>query len=222
MRASYALILICTAGCIPAVPFVTAETADTLKRGDGAATVYGGGGYFTGSGSPQSGCCAGAMGRLRVGIGHDQEVGAEGGVYVAGDKGPGNVYGTTKLRWKMGLGEHIALIAGAGLSWTDNLVGVGADFGGIASTKLRNTRLHLYSGLRGTMVVAADSDVYQNGGISGGGILPFGIEWRPGDHFRLDVEVGAIGAANVAGTNKKLSGWFGGYGALALSYAWSQ
>jgi hypothetical protein len=211
------------AGCIPSVPFVAAETAETLEAREVSAAVYGGGGVFTGSSSSGPECCGGAMGRLRVGIGHAQEVGIDAGAYFSGHPGKGSIWGTGKLGWKLRLGEHYALVGGAGLTFIDRQVGVGGDFGALASTRLGARPLSLYTGLRGTLMVAAARDVYGNGGVSGGALLPLGVAWDATRRLRLLLEAGLVGGANVEDllhNGKSYSGWFGSYGALAVSYAW--
>ncbi|HEX8950277.1 MAG TPA: hypothetical protein VF945_00460, partial [Polyangia bacterium] len=114
MRA--ALFALVCGGCIPAVPFVVGETAEALNAREVSAAIYGGGGAFTGSSSSGRECCGGAMGRVRVGVGRAQEVGLDGGVYLSGHPGHGDVWGTGKLAWKLQLREHLAITGGAGMS----------------------------------------------------------------------------------------------------------
>ena len=212
MRA-LAVALLC-GGCIPAVPFVVGETAEALAPREVSAAVYGGGGAFTGSGTAHD-CCGGAMARLRVGVGHAQEVGVEGGAYFDGS----GAWGTAKLDWKLQLREHYAIVAGVGTSFADNVVGVGGDAGVIASTSPWRDQVRLYAGLRATMMIdtgGATSD--------GGGILSGGVAWEPTRRWRVAMEIGAVGSAFHDRQPNELvpanAGWFGGYGAAVVSYAW--
>lgn len=217
MRA--AILAIACAGCYPAVPFVVGETAEVLKPREVSAAIYGGGGAFTGASSSNE-CCGGVMGRVRVGVGRSQEVGVDGGVYLSGHPGNGAVWGTGKLAWKLQLREHWALTGGVGLTWIDTAnVALGGDAGVIASTSpLYGTPLQLYAGLRVTMMVQTD------GGISdGGGVLSGGLAWNVTRGLRLAFEAGAIGAGAHARQSALIpnnQGWFGGYGAALVSYAW--
>lgn len=207
-------------GCLPAVPFVTGETAEVLKPREVSAAIYGGGGAFTGSTGSSGDCCGGAMARVRVGVGHAQEVGIDGGVYLSGTPGHGSVWGTGKLAWKLALGEHYALVGGVGLTFIDQSVGLGGDAGVIASTSpLYGTGLQLYSAFRLTMIAQTNGDV-----SDGGGVLSGGVSWSLGRRWRLAAEVGVVGggAHEVPGMGIPPSndGWFGGYGAALVSYAW--
>ena len=213
MRAALVAVALC-GGCIPAVPFVAGETAEVLKPREVSAAIYGGGGAFTGSGSSGSQCCGGAMARVRVGIGHAQEVGLDGGAYFE----DGGAWGTAKLAWKLQLGEHYALVAGVGTSFLDRSVSLGGDAGLIASTSpLVGSPLQLYAGLRVTMMIATDSDTQAGGGVLSGGLL-----WNVTHRWRLAFEAGAIGGGGTGfldGT-RYTPGWFGAYGAALVSYAW--
>lgn len=214
MRAALLSLALC-GGCIPAVPFVAGETAEVLKPREVSAAVYGGGGAFTGTGSSGSGCCGGAMARVRVGVGHAQEVGVEGGAYFAG----GAAWGSAKLAWKLQAREHWAIVAGVGTSFIDNAVGVGGDAGVIVSTSPFRDRLSLYAGLRATMTIDTAGVV-----SDGGGILSAGVSYDVTRGFRIALEVGAVGSGfhDRAPTEfvPANAGWFGAYGAALVSYAW--
>jgi len=215
-----AALALALGGCIPAVPFVVGETAETLKAREVSAAVYGGGGAFTGStGSSGGGCCGGVMGRVRVGVGRSQEVGAEGGVYLSGGPGNGSVWGTAKLAWKLQLNEHYAVVGGVGTTFIGGTVGLGGDAGVIASTSPWRESISLYAGLRATMMIDT------GGAISdGGGVLSGGISYALPRHLRVAVELGAIGGGahnrQTGSVIPENSGWFGGYGAALVSYAW--
>jgi hypothetical protein len=215
MRA--ALLALACSGCIPAVPFVVGETAETLKPREVSAAIYGGGGAFVGTAQPTAACCGGVMARVRVGIGHAQEVGVEGGTYLEGRPGNGNVWGTGKLVWKLQWREHVAIIAGIGTTFLGT-VGIGGDAGVIVSTSPWRDQVRLYAALRGTMMVESD------GGLSdGGGVLTAGVAWDVSRRLRLAAEIGAVGSGNYVphpiDFEPRNSGWFGGYGAAVVSYA---
>jgi hypothetical protein len=197
------------------VPFVVGETAETLKAREVSAAVYGGGGAFTGTGTSGAGCCGGVMGRLRVGVGRSQEVGVEGGAYLDN----GGAWGTAKLAWKLQLNEHYAIIGGVGASFLSGAVGLGGDAGVIASTSPWRESISLYAGLRATMMIDTGGAISDGGGVLSGGML-FALPRQ----LRVALELGVIGAGahnrqpgNFAPSN---AGWFGGYGAALLSYAW--
>jgi hypothetical protein len=212
------LLALACGGCIPAVPFAFGETAETLKPREVSAAIYGGGGAFTGSTSSGRECCGGAMARVRVGIGHAQEVGIEGGQYYQGHPGNGSIWATGKLVWKLQLREHYALIGGIGMTWLYG-VGLGGDAGVIASTSPFREQVRLYAGLRATMIVdttGATSDA--------GAVLSGGLAWDATRRVRLAIEIGAVGGGahnrEQGNFTPEWTGWFGGYGAALVSYAW--
>lgn len=219
MRAALLSLALC-GGCLPAVPFVAGETAETLKPREVSAAIYGGGGAFTGSSSSGSDCCGGAMARVRVGVGHAQEVGVDGGVYLEGHPGKGSVWGSGKLAWKLQLREHYALVAGVGLTFIGSTVGLGGDAGVIASTSpLLGTGLQLYCTLRLTMIAHTYGDV-----SDGGAVLASGLSWSASRRWRLAAEVGVVGAGEhdvpSMGLAPQNHAYFGAYGAALVSYAW--
>jgi hypothetical protein len=120
------------AACTPPPPFLLAETAETLPARAVSVTIGGGGGAAGGSSEVTQ--AGGAIARVRVGIGHQQEVGIEGGAYFAGKPGDGNVYGVGKLGWKLQLRRHAAILAGVGASWIGRTAGIGGDLGCVLST----------------------------------------------------------------------------------------
>ena len=210
------LLALACGGCIPAVPFVVGETAETLKPRELSAATYGGGGAFTGTGSSGAGCCGGVIGRLRVGVGKSQEVGVDGGAYVQ----QGAAWGTAKLAWKLQLNEHYAIVGGIGTTFMSGLVGLGGDAGVIASTsRLEGKAIQLYAGLRVTMMVQTNAVLSDGGGVLSGGLM-----WNLSPRWRLAFEVGATGSGAYdrdPGTYApRWAGWFGAYGAALVSYAW--
>ena len=218
MRAAALGLALAFGGCIPAVPFVVGETAETLKAREVSAAVYGGGGAFTGTSGSGSECCGGVMARLRVGVGRAQEVGAEGGVYLSGHPGNGSVWGTGKLVWKLQWREHIAIVGGIGTTF-NGTVALGGDAGVIVSTSPWRDQVRLYAALRGTMMVATSGEL-----SDGGGVLTGGLAWDLTRRWRLAAEVGAIGTGayepHPINFSPAHAGWFGGYGAALVSYAW--
>jgi len=215
VRAALLALACSVGGCIPAVPFVVGETAETLKAREVSAAVYGGGGAFTGSGSSGTGCCGGVMGRLRVGVGKSQEVGVEGGAYLQ----KGSAWGSAKLAWKLQLNEHYAIVGGIGTTFLGSTVGLGGEAGVIASTSRFADVISLYAGLRGTVMFQTTGQLDGGGGVLSGGVL-----YEPTYRLRVALEIGAVGGGmhdydpmNFAPSN---AGWFGGYGAALVSYAW--
>ncbi|HEX6836162.1 MAG TPA: hypothetical protein VF334_06290 [Polyangia bacterium] len=208
------MLALACGGCIPAVPFVVGETAETLKPREVSAALYGGGGgVLTGTGSTRD-CCGGVMARVRVGVGHAQEVGVEGGAYLSG----GGAWGTAKLDWKLQVAEHYALVAGLGTTFIDGVVGLGGDAGVIASTSPWRDRVRLYAALRATMMLQTNAKI-----SDGGGVLAGGVAYEPTHRLRVALEIGAVGGGGhqvATGLVDGNAGWFGGYGAALVSYAW--
>ena len=226
MRALAAAALAVVA-CTPPPPFVLAETAETLPTRAVSLTLAGGAAGAGGSSTVTP--AGGTVGRLRVGIGHRQEVGVEGGAYFVGEPDNGTIYGLGKLTWKLQLLPHAALLAGAGFSWTNYTAAVGGDFGGVwSSGPLRGRPFTLYAGLRGTIALPMARDPYTNGGITGGVILPLGVAYSPTPAWRLYLELGGFGGGSVnhgvfnAPSGREYFGWGGGYGAVAVSHVWTR
>lgn len=226
MRA-LAVAALALGACTPPPPFVLAETAEPLPARAVSLTLAGGAGGAGGSSTVAP--AGGTIARVRVGVGHGQEVGLEGGAYFTGRPNDGAIYGVGKLSWKLQLLSHMALLAGAGVSWIGGAVGVGGDFGGVWSTgPLGGRPIRVYGGLRGTLAIPARRDPYDGGGITGGGVLSTGLAWAPTPAWRLYLEAGAIGGGSVnhgafnAPSARDYFGWAGGYGALAVSRAWTR
>lgn len=211
------------AGCSVPVPFAMAETAETLGAGEVSAGVVGGGGGAGGSSAERAG---GAFGRIRVGVGHGQEVGVEGGGYFFGVPGNGSMYGTGALRYKLALSPHAALLTAFGLSWIEKQVNAGGDFGFVLSSRPLGGVARLYVGARATLM-APTSGPLEAGGVAGGGILPLGVDYEPEPGWHVAFEAGLVGGGDVHhdffGNDVIVyDRWIGGYGAVALSRAWTR
>jgi hypothetical protein len=212
-------------GCAPLVPFHFAETAETLKTKQVSLTVAAGGG----GGRDVQDCCGGGSARVRVGVGHDMEVGAE----FEAIGGRDTKVLTGKASYKVGFLRHFALIAGLGAG---GYVGngsppaiLGADVAAVASSPPLVGLLSVYGGARFSFSLPVSGDFYK-GYPSQGFIIPVGLALSAGPRFRLYFEGGFMGGWNegpgatmppsTTYAKPTLSDWVGGYGALAASYTW--
>jgi hypothetical protein len=204
------------------------ETADVLAAKQVAFSVAGGGGggQSTSGGSAVSGCCGGGALRVRVGVGHSQEVGAEVGIIGAADNNSGAVYPMGKIRYKLGFAHRLAFVAGSGLAGGINTSGqrtpvyIGSDAAIIASTVPLGGAVQVYGGGRFTFSLPADSKFYENSPTQGF-IFPLGVAFPANRQWQLFIEGGLItGISEVEVSNQtKTYGWIGGYGAVAFQYA---
>jgi hypothetical protein len=225
MRSVVLCVLVGSAGgCAPTIPFHLTETAAVLARHQVAISVTGGGGDGTSTNEKLSvdRCCGGGALRARVGLGGRHEVGAELAVIAGNGKG-GPVFPTGKLRYKLGLGEHLAFLAGLGLAGridtsggSANALYVGADAGLVASTSPLANIVQLYGGLRFTFSLPADDRFYANTPTQGF-IVPAGLALRAGQYWQLYAEGGLIGGFSEPSRDQHY-GWIGGYGAFAVEY----
>jgi hypothetical protein len=211
------------AGCAPTIPFAMVETADVLARNQVSVTIAGGGGGGSSitSNAKSSFCCGGGDLRVSVGVGRKQEVGAD--VAVLGQHGA--LYPSGKLRHKVGLVRHLALVTGVGGSGAIALdaggknspLYLGADAALVASTD-RIDGMQLYGGLRATFALPASAQFYQNLPTEGV-TVPLGLAIHLGARGRLFIEAGLlVGASQYESQYTKLetTAWVGGYGALAF------
>jgi hypothetical protein len=231
MRQSIVVVLAALAstgvGCAPTIPFHMTETAAVLVKKQVAITLAGGGGAGSDTNHLDDhlpDCCGGGSLRLRVGVGHDQEVGAEVSVIGRGG-GDAAIYPAGKLRYKLGLGRHLAFVAGVGLSSYVNLdkqastsdktvVWAGADVGLVASTNRLGGIAQLYGGARFTFVVPTSSPFYQNLPTQGF-VVPVGVALTLSPSWQLFFEAGLLAGFSETASDKHI-GWLGGYGAAAL------
>jgi hypothetical protein len=238
MRSTFSLLglslVVAGAGCAPTIPFHATETADVLKAKQVAITVAGGGGDGSGiekGAAAPSNCCGGGGVRVRVGVGHDQEVGAEmTAIGVGGSNGgDGVAYLAGKLRYKLGLGRHLAFLAGLGGAGaipvkpqmsTPPLV-LGADVALLASTSPLAGWAQVYGGLRFTAALPATSDFYANNPTELF-TVPVGVALQLHPRWTLFLEGGLLGAVSEyqGSTDHSLQtySWIGGYGAAAVQY----
>jgi hypothetical protein len=216
MRRSLLLLLV--GGCAPVLPFHFAETAETLTKKSVSVTVSGGGGGGNVGGG------GGASARVDVGVGHDQQVGGEfsamgtvGAAYLGG-----------KLRYKLGLNDRLALVAGSGVTGTVNVdtgkvtgPAAGADLALVTSTRPNRKGARLYGGLRFSFVVPLARDVYSSsvGGPAQVFVLPIGGAIPLSDRWRVFLEAGLVcGASEYNVEGRWVQALVGGYGAIALAW----
>jgi len=195
-----------------------------LQRQQVAVAIAGGGGDGTNTNGKLTvdRCCGGAAARVRFGLGGGHELGAELGVIAGNGKG-GPVLPTGKLRYKLGIGEHLAFLTGVGLAaridttgGSPNAVYVGADAGLVASMKLHVPWLELYGGLRFTFSLPAEKRFYENTPTEGF-IVPLGFAFNVSRSFQLFAEGGLVGGFSEPNRDDYY-GWVGGYGVFAIQY----
>lgn len=220
------MVIAIASGCAPTIPFHATETAEVLKARQVAISVAGGGGVG-GPVAQQSASATGLGGgslRVRVGVGHDQEVGVESAALT--DDGR-SLSASVKLRYKIGFGAHLALVGGAGVAGNfDPTNGsrtppfVGADVALLASTGTRSSHVQLYGGLRLTVSLPASSDFYQQGPMQLF-TLPIGVAFKMGPRAQLFGELGLLGAVSEVRTSEDGLhdyGFLGGYAAIAVQF----
>jgi hypothetical protein len=218
-------LLSCALGaCAPAIPFHFAETAETLKARQVSLTVAGGGG----GGRDIHECCGGGSARVRVGIGHNMEVGGE--LDAIGGKGTAVLSG--KASFKFAPVDYFALIAGVGGSGTINTSGegssplyLGTDVAALFSSRPLANLLRLYGGARFTFVLPTSGQFYQNLPTQGF-IVPVGLALALSPRWRLFFESGMTGGWSELANNMTNQidrfNWIGGYGAIATSITWGK
>lgn len=206
-------------GCAPFTPppaIPLAETAQILNKGHvGLTGTAGGGGMFA------DGAAVGGDVRARVGVGANQEVGIEGSaVFVdAGNHRSGDppwrgqsFAAAVKASWKLGLQPWAAVIAGVGPTFSATGDAMGVDFAAVFSRARGQVRP--YAALRLALAIPVDHEITANGGITGGVVVPVGIDVTVTDRVHFFVEAGLLNAWNYS---DQVTWHIGGYGALALS-----
>jgi hypothetical protein len=198
----------------PAVPF--AETAEVLPKGNVGVTAAGGGGALGLDGDGVGGAV-----RVRAGVGGNQEVGLEGtALFVdSGSRKPEDprwighsVAGSVKASWKLGLQPWFAVLGGVGSTFSATGDAVGGDFGMVFS--LPRGPVRPYGALRLAMAIPVDHGITDNGGITGGIVVPFGVDFVLHRRAHLLLEGGILSGF---GYDDSVSIHFGGYGSLALA-----
>ncbi len=181
-------------GCTPNLPFHLAETAEVLHRGEAQVTAAAGtGGVVSGDSSFCN--CGGAGLRVRLGLGHRQEIGVEGSLIIASD---GSFpHAAEKVSWKLGLADWVAVVAGAGVGRSPDGAGAdsapvyGFDLALVASTSPARG-FAFYGGVRGSVDLPFKSDLRAGPGAGVNAIFPFGIAVGGGSPYRLYFEMGVI------------------------------
>jgi hypothetical protein len=218
------LFSLMSASCTPILPWHFAESPETLKAREVSLTVAGGGGAGGGNGGNLNSCCGGGAARLRVGVGHEQEVGVEGNLIFASS---GSV-GALKLAYKIAPSPNFAIVAGAGATIDEGRqVALGGDAAGVVATDaLGRAGARVYSGLRVSFALPAGGrEIYDSGGASEALLVPVGVQLGPARaRWRLYLEAGYMAAWSQAREQQEVVGhnWHGGYGALAFSYLWKR
>ncbi len=185
--------LLAAAGCNPVLvptPLQLGETAPALGAGDVSITGQAGGGTAVLDGSG-----FGAAGRVRVGVGHQQEVGVEG-FFAYADTGKqrySGQFGGGKASYKLELDPHFALIAGAGFGTGTTGTSVGGDLAALVSGA---SALRPYLGVRGAYGVRVTGTGDNVVALS----VPFGISLAVSDTVRIFGEAGA-GLIHSGGPN---------------------
>ncbi len=179
------VITIALTACTATPPFHTLETAETLKAREVSVSVAGGFGGGTNS------CCdGGGAARVRLGLGHEQEVGVDASFVTGGN----DVIAGGKVAYKRGLSPNVAVVVGAGATHGNDSIGstVGADVAMIASTRAPGAQL--YSSARLAVAVPVHSDVFADGGVDEAAFVALGLALPVDAHTRLFAEAGGIGS----------------------------
>jgi hypothetical protein len=188
------LALAACAPLTPGPPFHFLETSRVLDKDKVAVTLGAGGG----SGG-WDGAAAGGTARVRVGIGHQSEIGIEGaGVWVnhgwAGAQkyveAPSGAF-LGKLAYKWAPAKWFALLAGAGGSRSATGLGLGADLGFVLT--LDRWAVKPYLGGRFSFGVPVDHPVHADGGVTPALIGAVGLS-VPAGPARVLFEGGLVGA----------------------------
>ena len=225
MRRSFLTALLgvlTTIGCTPLVPFHLGESAEVLRRGQVSLSGSAGGGA-AGQADPSTASLGGIGTRIRVGVGHHQELGAEGTAISSTVQRDGVDWGA-KLSWKGAPTSWFAAVLGFGYT---HYIGsaVGADVALIFSSPTSVRRpVGIFAGARFSLAVPARSDVYREGGLTEALVFPVGMVIEPARAVRLYLEGGFIAAFSQAHADldpvREVVHFtsYGGYGALTVAF----
>lgn len=196
-------------GCAPlgaAPPFHLMETAEVLQAGQVGITAAGGGGYMGLDGSGGGGGL-----RVRVGVGARQEVGLEAAA-LAVDTGKADAkqpawigtsaaYGA-KFSWKGAPLGWLAAVGGFGVAHAATGSALGGDLALVVSTpRALRGWLRPYGGVRATVAVPIDHDLYEAGGVTLGLVPAGGLSFVPARWLRLFAEAGFLNAWSSLGSD---------------------
>lgn len=226
MRPGLAAILVVTTGCYPTLPSHFAESAEVLGPGKVGVTIAGGGaGFDTKLRRNQLTYGAGAFeGRVRVGVGHDQEVGASvfggAGSGVAGGDASGGA--GAKISYKIGPARSLAFVADAGIMDLNSasVVVPSGDLAVVFAPYTASDGTQVYTGVRGSLGVP----ILEGARAFDEGItIPVGVAFRASERVRLFAEGGFVaGFGQFAGqtgfTGLNDTSTLGGYGVVAFGY----
>jgi hypothetical protein len=206
MRASsiVATALLASA-CTPILattPHQFLETGQVRAAGEASVSVYGGAGMF-----PFIATGAGAGGRVRLGLGHGQELGVEGQVegvlqsqgngLLASSRDFSGAAWAAKAVWKSALTERVALLAGAGAGGGTTGQSWGGDLGIVGGGAL-SPAADVYVGLRANFVRSRGSDALAS--YTAGLTLAGGLCTHLGLRLDLCGEMGGSGAISDGDT----------------------
>ncbi|HET6279447.1 MAG TPA: hypothetical protein VFH73_00715, partial [Polyangia bacterium] len=192
----FALTVMASGACAPfspTPPFHFAETAQVLAPREVGVTVAAGGGSFSWS----DGVGGGA--RVRVGVGHHQEIGGEvTGMHVIDDssptpeapwKGPNTAF-AGKLSWKLAPLRWFAVSAAGGASHSATGTAAGGDVAVMFSTREAFwSRVRPYGGVRGALAIPVGRDSNEAGGVTEGLVVAVGTAVELDRQFKLLFEL---------------------------------
>lgn len=197
------------------MPPIFAESTEVLRPAQVGVTIAGGAGglgYIPCKDCVGSPFAAGAVARVRVGLGGNQELGALafGAVTSNGDSSGFGVIGGGALSYKLRAAPCLAFVADAG-AIDQAFTG---DAGLIFALYTDSRGRQLYSGLRGTVAIPIDA---QWVGSTFALTAPIGFMLRPTRRSRVFLEAGVVGgsARNTFYADPRMSG-VGGYGSIAV------
>jgi hypothetical protein len=226
MRLSLAATLVVTTGCYPALPTHFAESAEVLGPGKVGVTIAGGGAGFDTKlrGKPLTYGAGAFEARVRVGIGHDQEIGGSvfGGVGTGVAGGDANGGAGAKISYKIGPARWLAFVADAGVMDLNSasVVVPSGDLAVVLAPYTASDGTQVYTGVRGSLGVP----ILEGARAFDEGItVPVGLAFHASERVRMFAEGGFIagfgqfaGQAGFTGLNDTST--LGGYGVLAFGY----
>jgi hypothetical protein len=226
MRLGLAALALLTSGCYPTLPTHFAESAEVLGPGRVGVTLAGGGaGFDTKLRGNHLGYGGGAFeGRVRVGIGHDQEIGGSvfGGAGTGVSGGDANGGAGAKISYKIGPARWLAFVADAGVMDVNSasVVVPSGDLAAVIAPYTASDGTQVYTGVRGSLgVPILDRARAFDEGIT----IPVGLAFHASERVRLFAEGGFVagfgqfaGQAGFTGLNDTST--LGGYGVLAFGY----
>lgn len=217
-------------GCYPTLPTHFAESTEVLAPGNVGITLAGGpAGFYTKlRGNHLTEAAGGFEGRVRVGIGHSQEIGGSvfAGVGTPVSSGDVNVGAGAKLSYKIAPLPWLAAVADAGIMDLDSasVVIPSGDLAIVAAPYTARDGSQVYTGLRGSLGIP----ILEGARASDEGItIPVGFAFHASPRWRMFVEGGFVaGFGQFAGqsgsTGLNDTATLGGYGVVAVGYVFGR